>query len=195
MAGQIHHGIIGVHERAVDHGHTLQDVLQTLAEIVRIAEAHVLIEHDVDLDVQLVACVVRLQSLDVPDRLGEAHGQVEQDVALVGGRRSAAQVPDVFRTGFAPVEYDVQRQEKAAQGVQPPDASVVADEREDDGECVEDDVCRGVLGERLDGGIAHETAPEPAEALDCDGAEHDGNGGDAEFDDAVVWREEPVEAL
>lgn len=70
-------GIVGVHKGAIDNRHRLNDVLQTLAQIVAILERHVGIEHNVHLHNQLVAGMVRLQALDGFDRLGKAHCQVE----------------------------------------------------------------------------------------------------------------------
>lgn len=98
MARQVPIRIVGMHKRAIYRGHTLQDILQTLAQIVAVSQTHVLVQHDVDLDVQLIARVIRLQALDVADRLRKAHGEVEQDVALVRGRGRATQVADVFGT-------------------------------------------------------------------------------------------------
>ena len=127
MGRQVIRRIIKVHERTINNGNTLKHILQALAEVVGIAQSHVAIEDDVDLDVELVAGVVRLQALDLADGLGEAHRQVQQHVALVGRRRRPRQVPDVRRHRLQPVVDHVQRQQDAAQRVQPPDARVVAD--------------------------------------------------------------------
>ena len=71
--------IILMHKRALHKRHALQHILQALAQIVAVAEMHAAVEDDVDLDVELVAGVVGLQALDLFDRLGEAHGEVEED--------------------------------------------------------------------------------------------------------------------
>ena len=83
MVGQVFTRVIGVHKRALDARDTLKDVLQALAEIMAIAEAHALVEDDVDFDVEFVAGVVGSDALDAFDGAGEAHGEVEEDVALV----------------------------------------------------------------------------------------------------------------
>ena len=90
--------------------------------------------------------MVGLAALDALDGLGEAHGQVEEDVAVVrvGGR--ASEVFNVRGGGAGPVCDDVEGEEEAAEGVEPPEREEGADEGEDDGEYVEDDVRGGVLG-------------------------------------------------
>lgn len=60
-----------------------------------------------------------------------------------------------MRGGCATPVYDyVKGEEKTAQRIHPPYVEEVADEGEDDGEGVEDDVGHGVLSEGLDGGVA-----------------------------------------
>ena len=134
-----------MHKRPIDARHALEHVLQTLAQIVAVAQAHALVEHDVDLDVELVANVVGLQALDGADGLGEAHGQVEEDVALVGASDEAGQVPYVLARRTAPVEDDVEGEQEPAEGVEPPDLGVVADWRR---ECV---LVRGPFGHGIGG--------------------------------------------
>lgn len=84
MTRQIPPRIIQMHKRAINHRDTFEHILQTLAQIMAIPQTRVLIKHNIDLDIELVARVISLQALDLLDRLREAHGQVEQDVALVG---------------------------------------------------------------------------------------------------------------
>ena len=160
-----------------------------------ILQRRVLIQHNIELDVQLVARMVRLQTLDLLDALREPHGQVEKDIPFVGGRRGTRQVPDVRRRGLRPVEDDVQGEEDAAEGVEPPDAAVVPDQGKDDGEDVEDNVRHGVLGEGLHGGVLDEAAPEPAEEFDNNRCGHDGDGGEGEPDNAVIGAGQLVEAF
>ena len=111
----------------IDIGHTLKDILQTLAQIMAIPETDGLIEDDIDLDIEFIAGMVGLQALDVLDGFGEAHGEVEQDVALVGGGGGAGEVADVGHRGAGPVGDDVEGEEEAAEGVEVPDVGVVAD--------------------------------------------------------------------
>jgi len=153
------------------------------------------IDDDVDLDVELVAGVVGLQALDSLDGFGKAHGHVEQDVALVSRGTGAGEIANMLCRGATPVDDDVGGEQDAAECVEPPDLGKVADEGEEDGKGVKDDVGHGVLGEGLDGRVADEAAPEPAEALDGDGAGHDGDGGDSELDDGVVGAGEAGDAF
>ena len=155
-----------MNKRAIDTGHALKHVLQALAKIVAVAQTHTLIDDDVDLDVQFIAGVIGLQTLDFLDSAGEAHGQVEEDVAVSGRGGGASQVADVRRRGARPHENDVQREQQATEGVEPPDREVIAQQREDDAEGIEDDVRQGVLGQGLHAGVLDQAAPDPAEELD-----------------------------
>jgi hypothetical protein len=101
----------------------------------------------------------------------------------------------MFRARATPINNDICRQQDTAQSIKPPDSSKVSDEREEDGEGVEDDVGHGVLCECLDRGVADEAAPEPAEALDDDGGRHDGDGGNGERDNGVVGTRETRETF
>lgn len=195
MARQIPAGVIQMDKGAVDARHTLEHILQTLAQVVAVPEGHALVEDDVDFDVELVARVVGLAALDGFDGFGEAHGEVEEDVAVFVGGGGAGEVFDVGAGGAGPVDDDVEGEEEAAEGVEPPEGGVVADEREDDGEDVEDDVGHGVLGQGLHGAVLDEPAPEPAAEFDEHGGRHDDDRGEAELDDAVVGRREPVETF
>lgn len=127
MTRQIPARIILMDKGAIDNRHALQHILQTLPQIMTVAQTRVLVEYDVDLDVQLVAGVVGLQVLDLSDGLGEAHGEVEEDVALVGRRGGAGEVADMRGAGAGPAGDDEQREEETAEGVEPPDLRVVAD--------------------------------------------------------------------
>lgn len=166
MRRQIHGLVIGMYKGTIHHRYTLEDVLQTLAEVVAVAQARVLGEHNVDLDVEFVASVVGLEALDLFDRLREAHRHVQQHVPLICRSGGAAQIAHVRRGGGAPVVDDVEGEEEAAQGVCPPDAGVEADQGKDNAKGVEDAVGHRVLGERLDAGVLHQAAPEPTEAFD-----------------------------
>ena len=110
MTRQIPPGIILMDKRAIHDGHALQHILETLPQIMTIPQTRILIENDIDLDVQLVASVVGLYILDLGDGLGEAHGEVEEDVALVGGGGGAGEVADVRGAGAGPVGDDEQRE-------------------------------------------------------------------------------------
>jgi hypothetical protein len=103
---QVISSIIRVHKRPVHDGDTLEDVLQTLGKIVAVAQRGAGVEDDIDLDVELVAGVVGLQALDLADGLGEAHGQVQQHVALVRRGREARQILDMLERRLGPVPDD-----------------------------------------------------------------------------------------
>ena len=92
-----------------------------------IPQPHALIQNNIHLDVQPVSAVVRLQRLDLLDRLGEAHRQVQQHVAIVRGGGSAGEVADVLRRGTCPLRDHEKGEEEAAERVEVPDLEVVAD--------------------------------------------------------------------
>lgn len=195
MVWQIVIAVVQVHKRPIYAWHALEHILQALPQIMAVPQTHPLIEHDVHLHIQLVARMIRLQALNLLDRVRKAHGQVQQDVAVRGRGGGAGEVTDVGGGGAGPVDDDVEAEEQAAEGVEPPDGEGGAEDGEDDAEDVEDDVGHGVLGEGLDAGVLDEAAPEPAARFYEDGAGHDDDGGEAEGDDAVVRACKPVEAL
>lgn len=91
-----------------------------------IPQTHVLIQHDIDLHVEFIARVIRLDTLYGLDGLGEAHGEVKEDVAIGGGRGSAGEMADMCCGGQGPIEDDVEGEDEATEGVEPPDVEVVA---------------------------------------------------------------------
>lgn len=127
MTRQIPPGIIQMYKRPIHNGHALQHVLQTLSQIMTIPQIRTLVKDDVHFDIQLVACVVGLQGLDLSDGFGEAHGEVEEHVAFVGGGGGAGEVADVGGTGAGPVDNYEEGEEEASEGVEPPELGVVAD--------------------------------------------------------------------
>lgn len=76
VSWQVIRCVIGVYECSVDNRDRFQDVAQALTEIVRVAESRRCIQDDIALDNELVTGVISLQALDLPNRLGEAHGKV-----------------------------------------------------------------------------------------------------------------------
>jgi len=169
MIRQVPIAVIQMHKRPIHARHALQHILQALPQIMAIPQTHPLIEHNIHLHVQLVARMIRLQALDLLDRVRKAHGQVQQDVAVRGRGGGAGEVADMGGGGAGPVDDDVEAEEQAAEGVEPPDAEEGAEDGEDDAEDVEDDVGHGVLGESLDAGVFDQAAPEPAAGFDEDG--------------------------
>ncbi len=99
VARQVVGRVVLMYECSVDKRYTLQHVLQALSKVMAVSETHVLVEDDVNFGDELVTGMVRLQALDMLDRLGEAHGQVEQHVALVGRGCRSCQVADVSHGG------------------------------------------------------------------------------------------------
>lgn len=134
-----------------------------------IPQGHLLIQHDIDLHIQLVARMIGLAPLDALDAPREPHRQIQQNIAVLGGRGRTGEVSDVRRGGAGPVEDHIQRQSEAAQGVEPPELGIVPDDGEDDGESVEDDIGHRVLRQGLHGAVLDQPAPQPAAQLDDDG--------------------------
>lgn len=127
-----------MHKGAIHTRHALKHILQTLAQIMTVAQGSSFIEHDIHFDNELVARVVGLQALNLADGAREAHGEIQQDVAVGGRGGGAREVADVRGRGAGPVDDYVEREEEAAQGVEPPDLEGGAGEWEDDAEGVED---------------------------------------------------------
>lgn len=65
--------------------HTLKHILQTLAQIMAIAQTHFVLQDDIDFDIQHIAGVVSAQVLDLEDRFGEPHRHVQQDADVFLG--------------------------------------------------------------------------------------------------------------
>lgn len=114
-----------MNEGAVHDGHALEDVAQTLAQVVAVLEGDAVVEDDVNFDIELVAGMVGLQALDLADGVGEAHGEIEQDVALIRRGAEARQVLDVLQRRLGPVEHDDEGQEQTTQSIHPPDAAEI----------------------------------------------------------------------
>jgi hypothetical protein len=102
-----------------------------------ILETRAGIQHNIHLDVQLITGMVRLQALNLLDSLGEAHGEIKEDISLIGGGGEAAQVLDVFGRGGGPVVDDHEREEETAQGIEPPELGVESDYGEGDAAGIE----------------------------------------------------------
>lgn len=83
MSREVVVSIIQVDECAIDCRDALDHVLQTLADIVAVVQVGVAIQDDVDFNVELVARVIGLQTLDPFDTLRKAHNQVEEDTAVI----------------------------------------------------------------------------------------------------------------
>lgn len=100
--------------------------------------------------------MVGRQTLEAVDEGGEAPGQVGQFLGqgVVDGQ--AAQPRHVLEPGRGPVVDDEEGEQAGADGVEPPDVRLGADEGEEEGGGVEDDVGFAVCGGVTtgDGGLA-----------------------------------------
>jgi hypothetical protein len=59
------------------------------------AEAGTFVQNQIDFHVQFVSSVVGLETLDLFDRVGESHREVEQDITLIGSSGSSSQIADM----------------------------------------------------------------------------------------------------
>jgi hypothetical protein len=57
--------------------------LQGLPQIVTIPQSRVLINNNIDFDIEFIAGVIGLDTLDLLDGLRKAHRHVEENVSLV----------------------------------------------------------------------------------------------------------------
>ena len=71
--------------------------------------------------------MVGAQVLDLADGSGEAHGEIEKKVSLVGLGGESGQVADVVSGRLGPGDYDDHGEQKTACCVEPPDAAVESD--------------------------------------------------------------------
>ena len=132
--------IIHTHKRPVHLLQPLETILQRLRHIMRPAQPRLLAQHDVQFDPDAIARMVRRDGLVGVDHGGEAPGQ-KGDFLEEGGRDGGAGEPGcVFEAGGGPVGYDEEGEEGGAEGVEPPEGELVAEEGEEEGEGVEDDV-------------------------------------------------------
>ena len=132
--------VIHTHKRPVHLLQPLETILQRLRHIVRPAQPRLLAQHDVQFDPDAVAGVVRGDGLVGVDDGGEAPGQ-KGDFLEEGGRDGGAgEAGHVFEAGGGPVVDDEEGEEGGADGVEPPEGELVADEGEEEGEGVEDDI-------------------------------------------------------
>lgn len=160
-----------------------------------VSKADRLIYDDVAFDVNFITSMVCLQSLNLLDGLGKTHGQVKQNVTLVGRGSGARQVANVGRTGTAPVYDDKEGKQKAAQRVKPPNFRVEANEWKQNTEYVENDIGLGVLSKCLDRRISDEPTPKPTGSFDDHGRRHDGNGRNGKLHHSVVVTCQSTESL
>ena len=99
--------VIHVYEGAIDRGDTLDHVLQTLADVMGIAQPSLPFQDDVYFDIQEVASIIGPQVLDFEDRFGESHGHVEKNTLIDRRCSRSGEMANVLACGSAPVPYDV----------------------------------------------------------------------------------------
>ena len=85
-----------MYKRTIHSRYALQHVLQALTKVMTITQAHVLVKHDVNLYIELVTRMIRLETLYVLDCLGEAHREIEKNITLIGCGGCTAEVADVL---------------------------------------------------------------------------------------------------
>lgn len=118
--------VIYVNKRPVHNGDRLEEIGQHFAQIMAVFERRDSREHNVHLDEKLIARVIGTQVLNLADGGGKAHGEVEQQVSLIGLGRESGQVADVLGGGAAPDEDHDEGEEETAGSVEPPNPAVEA---------------------------------------------------------------------
>ena len=138
--------IIHHHKRPIHLPQPFQTILQRLRHIVRAIQPRPHIQHDIHLNPHSIPRMIRRDGLvgvhDGSEAPGEEGDFLEQ-AARDGG---AGQVGDVFEAGGGPVGDYEEGEEGGADGVEPPEGELVAEEGEEEGEGVEDDVGFAVCG-------------------------------------------------
>ena len=92
-----------------------------------VPQVRILVEDNVHLHIQLVAGVVGLEILDLRYSSGETHGQVEEDVAFVGGGCGTGEIADMSCTGSGPICDDEEGEKETSKCIEPPYLGVVPD--------------------------------------------------------------------
>ena len=61
----------------LDNRQTLNNILQTFAQVMAVPQPNMLVDDQINFDVQIVTSVICLHGSDLLDSVGEAHGEVE----------------------------------------------------------------------------------------------------------------------
>lgn len=122
--------VIHVNKRPVHNGNGFEEIGQYFTQIVAVFEWRNGREHNVHLHKKLVARVIGTQVLNLADGGGKAHGEVEQQVSLVGLGREPGQVADMLGGGAAPDNNHNEGEEETAGSVKPPNSAIEANWRE-----------------------------------------------------------------
>ncbi len=99
--------IIQVHKSAIHIRHRLKYILQTLPQIMTIPQRHTFIQHHINLHIQFIARVVRLQALYRLNCLREPHGEVKKDITVCSKRSGTSKLFDVRAGCSAPIKNHV----------------------------------------------------------------------------------------
>lgn len=120
VSWQILVDIVRVDKGTVDKWDRFQNILQRLGEIVRVFQRHVLIKNDVHFAKQFITVVVCLKSLHLLDGLGEAHGEVEEDIPLLCRCSLSAEILYMTRSRGSPTRDYIHREQNTPNGIKPP---------------------------------------------------------------------------
>lgn len=85
-----------------------------------VSQTRVLIKHNVYLDIEFVSRMVRLQTLNLFDGLGETHCEVEKHIPFISSGRRASEISNVTGGGSRPIENDEERKEQTSKCIKPP---------------------------------------------------------------------------
>ena len=132
--------IINTDKRPVHLVQPLQTILQRLRDIMCPTQPRVFPEHNVHFHPDSVARVVCGDGFVGVDDGGKAPCEEGDLFEHVGGYGGAGEAGDVFETRFGPVVDDEEGKDGSADGVEPPEVELVPDQREEEGERVEDNV-------------------------------------------------------
>lgn len=185
-----------MHKRTPDALDRLKLVLQTLSDIMSLAQA-VLGRHDnVHLDDHLFSPVVGVAGVHLQDQVGMSERQ-EDDLLHQAGRRSyAAELEELGPDRADPGGNDDQRDEHGARRVDPP-LELGAGGRGEDGEAVLEAVVAVVLPQHLQLGavLTKGEAVDGQEELDAEAARGGDDGGDFQLAEPVVLAREGADRL
>lgn len=118
--------VIYVNKRPIHNGNRLEEVGQYLTQIMAVFKWRDGREHNVHLDEKFIARVIGTQVLNLADGGGKAHGEVEQQVSLIGLGGESSQIADMLGGGAAPDKNHNEGEEETAGSVKPPNSAIEA---------------------------------------------------------------------
>lgn len=111
-----------IHDR-----HRFKEVGENLAQVVTVLEWSDSRKDNVYFHEKLVARMVGSKVLNLANGRGKAHGQVEQQISLIGLGRESRQITDVMRRSPTPHQDDDKGEKQAAGGIEPPYTAIEPD--------------------------------------------------------------------